>query len=588
MENASIKNPAVRQILVSVFRERWKKWSFLMVGNQVLPLLEVGLIFCIYTLIAPEQRTAVVKGINFVGGLLPGLTSITDRLAAHPNFAMLCAALVLLMIFVILRYLVLVRSQLLRYELEIADSYSLTLGFLHATPTTARKCGRERVVSSIIQDAGTGAACVKRSIDILAASWAVAVYLTIALATSWEIVAIVLGLYVVPLWVTRKTFLKMRAVGEVKNTAHENTLAFFGDLLSAFDRSKIDSLEVALAGRAETVLEGNFSWRITKRRLEAMLAATMDGLSSFGLVVTLFVAVSILQFDLALLLVMFLLFNRIKSGINEISVSYLNIQEILPNVKRIQSLLETLKQGAITHWDPSDRSADQITSIEVRSVSFGYDPESPVLRNLDFAARSGDRILITGPSGQGKSTFLELLAGLLPPDQGQVFYNETLLDTAQFYRHRDRISFVSPTLHLFNASLRANLTIGVDPARVEEALDQAIHLAGLDDVVEGLPDGLDSGIGHNGTDLSVGQRQRVLLARLYLKRPDLVLLDEATANLDPALEANLLTNLETFLHRDAIIVMIAHKPPQNYQYTRHYNFIRGQLVEAGSPANAAE
>ncbi|MEK9643918.1 MAG: ABC transporter ATP-binding protein [Alphaproteobacteria bacterium] len=579
-----LNDPDIRKTLLWTFRSRWKQWTFLLVGNQLLPLLEVGLIFCIYTLISTEQRASVTDAFNLAGENFPAINGFTNQLAENPDLAMLAGALVLLSVFVVFRYLVLVRAQLLRYEFEISDSYSLTLGFLYATPKTARKTGRERVVSSIVQDAGTGSACVKHGIDIFAASWAVLIFLATAFATSWKIVLVILALYIVPLWVTRKTFIRMRQVGEVKNTAHENTLAFLGDLLASFDRSKIDALEGALSERAEKILRGNFSWRITKRKLEAMLAATMDGLSSFGLIVTLFVAVTILQLDLALLLVMFLLFNRMKSGVNNISVSYLNMQEILPNVKRLLTILQTLNQSATVVGANTERAEEPIRRIEARAVSFRYDPNVALIHKIDFVANAKDRILITGPSGHGKSTFLEILSGLLPPDEGDIYFNGLPLDTQRFYEYRDRIAFVSPTLHLFDTSLRTNITIGVPAERVKAALDQAIYLSGLKEVVDVLPDGLDSRIGVNGAELSVGQRQRVLLARLYLKQPDLVLLDEATANLDPSLESLLLNRLEQFLQPHAIVVMVAHKPPPNYRFTHHYRIENGRIALADMEA----
>jgi ABC-type bacteriocin/lantibiotic exporter with double-glycine peptidase domain len=95
---------------------------------------------------------------------------------------------------------------------------------------------------------------------------------------------------------------------------------------------------------------------------------------------------------------------------------------------------------------------------------------------------------------------------------------------------------------------------------------------------------LDSRIGVNGAELSVGQRQRVLLARLYLKQPDLVLLDEATANLDPSLESLLLNRLEQFLQPHAIVVMVAHKPPPNYRFTHHYRIENGRIALADMEA----
>ncbi len=210
----------------------------------------------------------------------------------------------------------------------------------------------------------------------------------------------------------------------------------------------------------------------------------------------------------------------------------------------------------------------------MRNVSFKYDNEV-VLNDMNFTANAGDKILIKGPSGHGKSTFLEVLCGILPPTEGTVYYDSEPLGEDLFYTIRPHVAYVSPTVYLFQDTLKANLLIGC-PEK-ENELDNVLKLSGLDKVVSELPDGLDSHIGIDGNTLSLGQRQRVILARLYLRNPVLVILDEATANLDKKLEKELINNLLTYISPEAIIIMVAHKEPEGFEFNKSFIMENGKL-----------
>ena len=280
--------------------------------------------------------------------------------------------------------------------------------------------------------------------------------------------------------------------------------------------------------------------------------------------------------ELSVLMMFFVIFNRVKFSIDTLSKSYLHIRETMPNIHRYTDLLDMLDMGRKNRVVCEDMTDSSVTlpKIEMREVSFQYDNEF-VLDNVNFKAYAGDRILIQGPSGHGKSTFLEVLCGLLPPSKGMVLYNGESLDENLFYKMRSHIAYVSPTVYLFKDTLKANLLIGC-PEK-EKDLDRVLKLSGLDEVVSELPNGLDSYIGTDGDALSLGERQRVILARLYLKNPRLVLLDEATANLDKKLEEEIIRNLLSYIDAQAILIIIAHKEPAGINFNKQYRIENGKL-----------
>ncbi|MBA7698557.1 Vitamin B12 import ATP-binding protein BtuD [subsurface metagenome] len=280
-------------------------------------------------------------------------------------------------------------------------------------------------------------------------------------------------------------------------------------------------------------------------------------------------------------MIIFVLFNRMKVHVTKISASAIRIREQIPNIYRYFDLLNLLAPQ-VAGVD-EEVTGHVFHKIEARSVDFKYDQEF-ILNDVNFEACAGDRILIQGPSGQGKSTFLEILCGILPPSNGVVLYDGNCLDEEFFYKVRPLIAYVSPTVYLFQDTLRENLVMGM-PIE-EKKLDRALKLSRLDEMVAELPDGLDSFIGIDGDNLSLGQRQRVILARLYLKNPRLVLLDEATANLDLELENQIIENLLSFLDPQSILVMVAHKEPKGMPFNKRFIMENGSLMPAAFSSSA--
>ncbi|WP_327032924.1 thiol reductant ABC exporter subunit CydD [Micromonospora ureilytica] len=195
--------------------------------------------------------------------------------------------------------------------------------------------------------------------------------------------------------------------------------------------------------------------------------------------------------------------------------------------------------------------------IRFEGVTVAYE-RTTALRDVTVTIRPGERIAIIGPSGAGKSTLLGLLLGFVTPTDGRITVGGVDLATADPDAWRRQLAWVPQRAHLFAASLADNIRLGA-PDTTAGALTAAVHDAALDDVVAGLPDGLDTVLGERGHGLSSGQRQRVALARAFLRAAPVVLLDEPTARLDTAAEAVVLDATRRLVAgRTALLV--AHRP----------------------------
>ncbi|MEW2442098.1 thiol reductant ABC exporter subunit CydD [Micromonospora marina] len=195
--------------------------------------------------------------------------------------------------------------------------------------------------------------------------------------------------------------------------------------------------------------------------------------------------------------------------------------------------------------------------IRFEGVTVAYD-RTTALRDVTLTVRPGDRVAIIGPSGAGKSTLLNLLLGFVAPTTGRVTVDGVDLAGADLDAWRRELAWVPQRAHLFAGSLADNIRLGA-PDTPDDVLAAAVTGAALDEVVDALPDGLETRLGERGHGLSSGQRQRVALARAFLRDAPIVLLDEPTARLDSASEAVVLDATRRLVAgRTALLV--AHRP----------------------------
>ena len=198
-------------------------------------------------------------------------------------------------------------------------------------------------------------------------------------------------------------------------------------------------------------------------------------------------------------------------------------------------------------------------AIELEDVTFGYTPASaPVLNGLAFSMAPGDRLGLVGPSGAGKTTVVNLLLRFWEPDEGRI-----LIDGADVRDHgaddvRALFGVVPQHPYLFNGTLRDNLLLADGHSEDADILG-ALDRAGFGAHLSTLPSGLDTRVGENGMQLSGGQRQQVAIARVILRNAPMLILDEATANLDARTERAVLAELDAFA-RDKTLLVLSHRP----------------------------
>jgi len=196
-------------------------------------------------------------------------------------------------------------------------------------------------------------------------------------------------------------------------------------------------------------------------------------------------------------------------------------------------------------------------AIVLEHVCLRHDRKD-VLTDVSLSIPAGSFCAILGPSGVGKSTLADLLVRYLDPDEGRILIDGNDLKTLRLADVRSRILLVDQTPYLFNATVEENITWAGPPV-TREALETAAHAAGLEELLARLPEGYQTKTGERGGAFSVGERQRIALARALLRRPDVLILDEPTSALDPEMEQSIAASLRAVLP-DATLIVITHRP----------------------------
>jgi ATP-binding cassette subfamily B protein len=227
----------------------------------------------------------------------------------------------------------------------------------------------------------------------------------------------------------------------------------------------------------------------------------------------------------------------------------------------------------------------ELDSLRFERVSFQHQSASaPALREINFTVNRGETIAFVGPSGAGKTTLVKLLVGLYRPKTGHIFYNGVPEDEIAIEDLRERIGFVTQDAQLFSGSIRENLRFVRPDASDEECLE-VLHQASVDSLLKRADRGLDTVIGEGGVKVSGGEKQRLSIARALLRRPQLLVFDEATSSLDSLTEEEISQTIrDVAASRDAVTCLIAHRLSTVLHADCIYVLERGRIVEFGRHA----
>lgn len=231
---------------------------------------------------------------------------------------------------------------------------------------------------------------------------------------------------------------------------------------------------------------------------------------------------------------------------------------------------------------PDMKSHDQNSDIlHFANVSFSYNQGQPVLSNVELAFRGCTTTAIVGPSGSGKTTIFSLIEKFYSEYNGEIYYNNVYLDKIRTEEWRRKISYVMQDSDLLVGSVRDNLVYGLNRDADDHEIYAALDTVGLKEVIHQLPDGLDTFVGERGVKLSGGQKQRIQIARCLLSDHEILLFDEATANLDSESE-QLVHDVIKLLSKNKMTIVIAHRLSTIYKADQIIFLDKGEVTGVGT------
>lgn len=450
----------------------------------------------------------------------------------------------------------------------------LSMGFLDSTPMGRLLTPLTNDAESVAEMFSMGAVQILGDGLFLVGTFVMLLFVDIKLSFFSALILpfLGIGIYFFRLW-TRKAFVEVR--GRLSNLN-----SFLQEYLSGMP-------SVQMSGRLKEA-HADFSaynedYLLANRQaifLDAAMYSFVDAMSYLASALVLWGAFRLkLEHALSLgVLVAFLeALSRFFQPVRELSNRYAVFQSALVSLERIYHLFAWPEEV-----DSNGRPPHEFMhQIEFKKVGFSYQSGEPVLKDVSFALKKGERIALVGQTGAGKSTVIKLLNRFYPASRGEILIDDCNINGMSLRETRRLISVVPQEVFLFKGSLRDNLSFGNAKATDEE-LWQALDLVQLSELIQ-KKGGLKAPVDSKGHNFSLGERQLLAIARALVTNPPILILDEATASVDAYTEARLQIATKALL-RDRTALVIAHRLSTIMDASRILVFHHGQIVEEGDHA----
>ena len=436
-------------------------------------------------------------------------------------------------------------------------------------------------INEFLNECNRASSALQYELLAVASAIQIAIYVGVSATLSWQLTLVALAFGVFIFVLVRPLQVRARQLGDKTTAANRNLSFYIVDFLRGAKLIKSTANENrvirALSSHIDAYYDVAYRSELNSVQIyfvvQALPVVLMTGL----------IGLSHYMFTLnaSLTIVFLLILSRIAPRLAQFQQYSQGYNVASPGLAVVDKVTADARQNKEDLGSGGAGFTNIGEAIDLTDVSYQYPTRKmPALDNVTIRIPHRKMVAIVGPSGGGKSTVVDLLAGLRRPDTGTVSIDGQLLDDYDLVSWRKRIGYVAQDVVVFNDTLESNVAFA-NPDATEDEILQALEVARLGDVVKELPDGLQTMIGENGTRLSGGQRQRLALARAIIGKPELLLLDEATSALDNESERLVQQAIEA-IASEFTLVVIAHR----LTTVRHADVIHvmenGRIVQSGT------
>jgi ATP-binding cassette, subfamily C, bacterial len=380
-------------------------------------------------------------------------------------------------------------------------------------------------------------------------------YTSLALTVSWQATLAAIAVGTLMAYALNYLVRMSRRAGARQTKLLKAVLAQLTDVLYAVKPLKAMARESLLG----PLLEGETQRLNRAFQREVLSKETLRAVQEPLVVATLagglYIALSHWVLPLHSLILLAVLFGNLLNSLNRVQKQY---QQLVAYESAFWSIRATIEQSEREREIIRGKNRPRLKhAVRLEQINFSYGDHA-VLREVSLILRLGQVTALIGPSGAGKTSIADLLVGLVRPQAGEVWIDDLPLSAVDIQAWRQMVGYVPQETFLLHESVLANITLG-DPSLTTVDVEVALRAAGAWEFVAALPEGIHTAVGERGARFSGGQRQRIAIARALVHKPQFLILDEATASLDPVTEAAVCTTIQR-LRGEMTILAISHQP----------------------------
>lgn len=461
---------------------------------------------------------------------------------------------------------------------EMADILSATL---HARWPFLLKQKIGYVQNTIVSDVRSSVNLLNVSTQVIQSFSGLLVYLIVALSISPNITLLTLGTGVILLFVLRPLVRKTHAVNEQASIIDKQFSQHMTEHLGGLKVVKASGEERRVFEKAKDLLVSLQVLYVRNTVVQALGTIFIQPFSVVFILVVFAFAYKAPGFDLAVFAATLYLIQKIFTYLQSGQGAIHSVSELLPYAANVVKFKNELLNNI--EVDPKEHKPFNFsTSLQFKNVGFSYTQGADhILKDVTFTLKKGETIGLIGPSGAGKTSVADLFLRLFKPTTGEIILDDVNIQDVDLREWRSRIGYVSQDIFLMNETIRHNIQF-YENALSQEDIERAAKQAHIYNFIMNLPNGFDTIVGDRGVMVSVGQRQRIALARVLARRPSILVLDEATSALDNESEL-LIQEAIHELHGTVTVLIIAHRLSTIMNVDHLFVLDAGKIIEDGTP-----